>query len=117
VKVPVLVYDGDCSICSRLALRWKARVGARGEIVAYQTPSPALAAVPLRDARRAALWLEPGGGRAQGAEAMLCALAHAGAPQPLGLYRRFALLRLAADAAYALFARLRPRRRRPRPAD
>lgn len=110
---PLLVYDGRCSLCTRLARRWAGRAAGALQIL----PSQAEQALPPdldreRLSREVAL-VVPGGRVLWGAEATLAVRALGGRPRLLALYRKSPLARATFDLAYSAFARHRRCASRP----
>jgi predicted DCC family thiol-disulfide oxidoreductase YuxK len=75
---PLLVYDGDCSFCSRWVARW--RCGGAEEVDAepFQTAAERFPEIPRENFGRAVHLIEPTGQVYRGATAAFAALAHSG---------------------------------------
>ena len=77
-----LVFDGDCAICSSSARLAKRLLGPSARVVPYQRADLAELGVSEAEAAEAVWWIEPGGRRYRGHEAIARALRSAG-----GLWR------------------------------
>jgi predicted DCC family thiol-disulfide oxidoreductase YuxK len=75
---PLLVYDGDCSFCSRWVARW--RCGGAGEVDAepFQTAGERFPEIPRENFGKAVHLIETDGTVYRGATAAFAALAHSG---------------------------------------
>ncbi|GAA4610054.1 hypothetical protein GCM10023195_40990 [Actinoallomurus liliacearum] len=115
---PVLVYDGDCGICTK-AVRLigdtgpsegrRLRVPADAEVVAFQDADLAALGTTAERAAYEVLWIEAGRVHG-GAQAVARVLISAGGCwRPLGLLVRVAPFRWAAHGLYRLIANNRHR--------
>ncbi len=116
---PVLVYDGDCGICTNavrlIVPRGEPRPG-RGprvptdaEVVPFQSADLRALGTTAARAERELLWVDHGGVYG-GAQAIARLLIDAGGPwRPLGLLLRVPPFRWAAHALYRLIANNRHR--------
>jgi predicted DCC family thiol-disulfide oxidoreductase YuxK len=98
--IPELLYDGQCSICSRWAVRWARVVGPR---IRLRPLEQAETQYPeIREQLRQAIHLvEPDGRVRRGAEAILRSLALGrGLRAPLWMYLHCAVTRFALDRLY-----------------
>jgi predicted DCC family thiol-disulfide oxidoreductase YuxK len=112
-KVPLLVYDGDCSFCSSsahwIAARWQGpeQAVAWQQLGAVQLESLGLS---LDDVRCAAWWVDRGGRAWRGHVAIALALRAArGWPSVVGRVLLVPPFRWLAAGAYPLIARWRHR--------
>ncbi|MGB0592322.1 MAG: lipase maturation factor family protein [Myxococcota bacterium] len=103
---PLVVYDGACGFCKRCVARFQ--VVARGAVdVAPSQEVAARFALPPEDCARAVQYLDPDGERHQGAEAVFRALAAAGRPRGLWLYRHVPGVGIVTRLGYRFIARFR----------
>jgi predicted DCC family thiol-disulfide oxidoreductase YuxK len=80
---PVLVFDGDCGFCTSSANWVRSHLSQVAEVVAWQMlGEQGLADIGLgiEQASAAAWWVEPGGGRFEGGDAIGKALEHCRRP-------------------------------------
>ncbi|MEA2827076.1 MAG: hypothetical protein QOG43_1515 [Actinomycetota bacterium] len=107
---PLLVYDGDCTFCTRLVDLARARLGVRCRAVPWQQAD--LAALGLTEAQvvEKVWWIDPDGSKVGGHRAVAAALRH-GAPAVRSVGRLLDADALApvASAGYDLVARNRHR--------
>jgi predicted DCC family thiol-disulfide oxidoreductase YuxK len=105
----ILLYDGDCVFCERLA-RWVERRDAAGRVAVRAGQGGGAEAVGLTqaEAARAAWAVEPGGRRFEGAAAISRVLRELGGGWAmLGALYAFAPLRWLEDRYYRRVARRR----------
>jgi predicted DCC family thiol-disulfide oxidoreductase YuxK len=74
---PVLVYDGDCALCTR-CVRVLERIGPDADIVAWQFSDLAELGITEEQAAAAVQWVEIDGTVRSGHEAIAAALSTAG---------------------------------------
>ncbi len=107
---PVLVFDGDCGVCTLLAgfVERRMRVGA--EITAWQFTDLAALGATRERAEYELLWVDRPGRVYGGAQAVARLLLEAGLPwSPLGMILRIPPFRWAAHWVYRLVAANRHR--------
>lgn len=108
----VLVFDGTCGVCTRMA-RWVRRRARAGSVQAVAGQAPGVLerfGLTRNDADRAAWAIEPGGRRLEGAAAVnRCLEEFGGAWSLVGALYGAAPVRIVEDAAYGWFARHRSR--------
>lgn len=108
-RPPLLVYDGDCGLCTRLATRYRARAGAAVRVLPGVALGPGEPPIPAEVLARSVVFVDEAGRRHEGAAAVTEALARAGRTWPRALYRRVPGLAPVAEALYRLVARHRHR--------
>ncbi|RJL34002.1 thiol-disulfide oxidoreductase DCC family protein [Bailinhaonella thermotolerans] len=102
---PVLIYDGDCGICTRCVAFVERRMRTRAEITAWQFADLAALGTTAERAEHEVLWAEPGGRVHGGAQAVARLLIDAGLPwAPLGWVARIPPFRWIAHGLYRLVA-------------
>jgi len=106
---PVLVFDGDCGICTTSVRFAERRLGVRARVVPWQFADLRALGVTRERAEREVLWVE--GGRVYGgAQAVARLLIAAGLPwSPLGFVLRIPPFRWMARGVYRLVAANRHR--------
>jgi predicted DCC family thiol-disulfide oxidoreductase YuxK len=108
----VLLFDGTCGPCTRVA-GWVRRRDAAGRVLVEPNQSPGVLAahgLTRAEADRSAWAIEPGGRRLEGAAAVNRVLEElGGALRPLTLPYRLALVAAAEEAAYRWVAANRER--------
>ena len=104
-EAPLLIYDAACEFCRRWVARWRARTGDRVAYVPRQRKGVLrrLGVSPEAAARSIQL-VTPGGGRYQGAEAVLRALEHAPEVRFAARLGRLPILRWIAERVYRRIA-------------
>jgi len=106
---PVLLYDGECSLC-RQAARLLAKLGGqRVEVLAYQEAPQRFAGLSPSRLSEAAHLVYPDGSVLRGSQAIAAALAAGGIGWPLRAWRRWPWLARASERLYQIVARHRPR--------
>ncbi len=106
----LLIYDGDCSICSLCVRRWQKTTGAHLDYLPFQDPGVArrFPEVPRGQFQTAVQLIEPDGRVYGGAVAVLRALAQGPRrARLLNWYERWPLFARAAEWTYRLVARHR----------
>jgi predicted DCC family thiol-disulfide oxidoreductase YuxK len=107
---PMLVYDGDCSFCSRWAQWVAGRWRGPERAVAWQQLAALPAGLDAADVREAAWWIGADGSRSRGHLAIAYALRAApGWPSLLGRVLLVPPFRWLARFSYPLVARWRHR--------
>jgi predicted DCC family thiol-disulfide oxidoreductase YuxK len=99
-----MIFDGDCDFCRRWISRWRELTGGSVEYAPYQQVSGELPGIPLESFKRAVQFIEPGGIRSQGAEAVFRSLSHSGRGWMLWCYRHVPLAALISEGAYSVVA-------------
>ena len=108
MRRPLLVYDADCEFCRRWVERWRARTGDAIRYRPLQQRAPLVRlGVTRAAATRAIQLIEPGGQRAEGAEAVFRVLARDPRLRWVARLGRLPGVRAAAALAYRLVARHR----------
>ncbi|HEX5366270.1 MAG TPA: DCC1-like thiol-disulfide oxidoreductase family protein [Acidimicrobiales bacterium] len=107
---PVFLYDGDCAFCTTCARFIERRIPTTAEVLPWQHADLAALGVDQADAEEAVVWLEPGGTRATGPEAIAELLVDAGSAwRPLGRLLRLRGVSRLAWPVYRWVARNRHR--------
>jgi len=106
---PILIYDGDCRFCGKWIRRWKEATGDRVDYARSQDVAAEFPGIPAHQYEKAVQWIEPGGARAEGAEAVFrtLALANWRGRLLLWLYLRLALFAAICRSVYSFVARHR----------
>ena len=105
INKPLMVFDGDCGFCRRWIERWRQATGSSVDYAPYQEVAAEFPEIPLADFRKAVQFIEPGGGRSKGAEAVFRSLSHV--PHRgwgLWCYRHVPLVRPLTEAVYTQIA-------------
>ena len=107
---PLLVYDGDCAFCRRMVAVALDRMKVACRAVPWQQADLAALGLTPEEAAEAVWWVEPGGKKLRGHQAVAAALRH-GRPvwQPVGRLLGAPALDKVAAAGYDLVARNRHR--------
>jgi predicted DCC family thiol-disulfide oxidoreductase YuxK len=107
---PLLVYDGDCAFCRRAVTVALSRMKVACRAVPWQEVDLAALGLTAEQAAEAVWWVEPGGRKVKGHEAVAAALRH-GRPalRPVGRLLEAPALNSLAAAGYDLVARNRHR--------
>jgi predicted DCC family thiol-disulfide oxidoreductase YuxK len=106
---PFLVYDGDCGFCTS-SVRWLRRwVQGAYRVEAWQDADLAELGLDEEQCRKAVQWVDPGGGRAQGAAAFAAALRTDRRWRAFGRLLEVSPLSRLAEAVYEVVARNRHR--------
>jgi predicted DCC family thiol-disulfide oxidoreductase YuxK len=107
---PMLVYDGDCALCTRVVGIALGRMKVACRAVAWQQADLAALGLTEAEVTEKVWWVEPGGTKVSGHRAVAAALRH-GSPavRPLGRLLDAEPLSLVASAGYDLVARNRHR--------
>ena len=110
LRIPLLIYDGDCPFCRFWVERWKHRIGTAVSFAPYQEAAHLFPEIPLERFRAAAQLRDTDGNFSSGAEAVFRALACApGASRRwlLWTYRHVPLFAVLSEAVYRWIARRR----------
>lgn len=107
-SMPVLIYDGMCSFCSRWAMRWKRQFGDRVEIISSQDAESRFPRIPPESYRQSVQLVLEGGQILDGAEAVVRVMAIGGLRRwPEWVYRHIPMAAPLAEAGYRVIARNR----------
>lgn len=111
-NLPVLVFDGDCGFCTASA-RWVERrlpASSGASVEPWQALDLKALRLTPTDVATAAWWIEPGGAKRRGAQAIAASLrAVGGAWGVIGRVLRVPPVSWLAAAVYAVVARNRHR--------
>jgi predicted DCC family thiol-disulfide oxidoreductase YuxK len=114
VRLPLLIYDGDCGFCIYWVRYWQRLTGDRVAYAPYQEVAAQYPEIPVAAFQRAVQYVAPDGKIASGAEAALLTLSHAGGKGFwLALYRNVPGFAAIAEAMYAFVASHRAALYRP----
>jgi predicted DCC family thiol-disulfide oxidoreductase YuxK len=114
VRLPLLIYDGDCGFCKYWVRYWQRLTGDRVAYAPYQEVAAQFPEIPEAAFQRAVYYIAPDGEIASGAEAALLTLSHAsGKGFWLTLYRHVPGFAAVAEAMYAFVASHRAALYRP----
>jgi lipase maturation factor 1 len=114
LRLPLLIYDGDCGFCKYWVRYWQKLTGDRVAYAPYQEVAAQFPEIPVAAFQRAVQYIAPDGKIASGAEAALLALSHAsGKGFWLTLYRHVPGFAAIAEAMYAFVASHRAALYRP----
>ena len=110
---PVLVYDGDCGVCTRLAAQVTARVRATPDdfdVTAYQDADLAALGLTAQECDAALQWVAADGRVSSGEDAVAQALRASRMPaRPVGALLQLPGVHTVAGLAYRWVARNRHR--------
>ena len=107
---PLLIFDGECGFCRRLAARGRRVLGERVDLAPYQEVAASHPDIPRQRFAETIHLVEPDGRWSTGAEAVFRALAHA--PRGglwLAVYQRVPGFAPVSEWCYRLVARHRGR--------
>lgn len=108
VKLPLLVYDGDCGFCRDWASRWRTRTGERVSYAPAQQAADQLPWIPRHEFAAAVQLILPDGTVYRGAQAIFETLGHVPGRRWLRrAYRSVPGFALMTEAAYRLVSRHR----------
>ncbi|HEY5792089.1 MAG TPA: lipase maturation factor family protein, partial [Chthoniobacterales bacterium] len=104
-----MIYDGDCRFCGKWIRRWKESTGEKVEYARSQDVGADFPEIPAERYDAAVQWVEPGGQRAEGAEAVFRVLATANwrGRLLLWLFLKVGFFAWACRSSYAFVARHR----------
>ena len=107
---PLLVYDGECAFCRRAVTVALSRMKVACRAVPWQQADLGALGLTPEEAAEAVWWVQPGGRKVKGHEAVAAALRH-GRPavRPVGRLLGAPSLASLAAAGYDLVARNRHR--------
>ena len=101
----MLVYDGDCSFCTRCVQWMEDHIPYRGDLAAWQLTDLTALGVSEAEASHSVLWVEPSGRVSLGAAAVARLLVSSGGPWAFaGRLMLVPPLSLLAAAVYRLVA-------------
>jgi len=111
VRIPLLIYDGDCGFCRRWIKHWKSITRDQVEYAPYQTVAIKYPHIDYAEFEKAVHFIEPDGTVTKGAEAVFRTLKHSPFSNktryPLWLYQNIPGVKSASQAAYWIVAKNR----------
>ncbi len=107
ISKPILIFDGDCEFCSKLAMRWKYKAADRLDFAPYQNIGHKFPEISTEQFERTIYLIQSQDDVIKGAEAVYKVLYFSGKPYFFKLYKKFSCFAKISECFYNFVSRNR----------